>query len=152
MNPLQPTTDAAQCRIARTTDAAAIAVLTAELGYHTTEAQTLGILTTLLGSQEHGVFVALWHDEVAGWLVIERRLTLETGWKAEITGLVVSEKCRRNGLAETLVRQAEDWCRHQGLEKLLVRSDVRRDASHRFYQAIGFTPTKVSQVYSKLLS
>lgn len=136
-----------QCRKARGEDVSAIAALTLELGYQTTVDETAMTLAQLLASPSHGVFVALWQGRVSAWLVVERRISLEAGEKAEITGLVVGSHARRQGLGESLVAQARQWGREQGLAKLVVRSDTRREASHRFYAAIGFEPSKSSHVY-----
>lgn len=139
------------CRVATPADVSAIAALTLELGYQTTVMETGVCLAALLASQDHAIFVAEWQGRVAAWLVVEQRLTLETGVKAEITGLVVGNHARRQGLGEALVAQAETWARQRGLERLLVRSDIRREASHRFYRAIGFEANKTSHVYLKPL-
>ena len=140
-----------ECRQAKVEDADAIAALTQELGYSTTSSQTAEILTKLLVSTNHGVFVALTQQHVCAWLVVEKRITLETGVKAEITGLVVSKQARRQGLGEALVRMAEEWSRERGIKHLVVRSNTRREASHHFYPSVGFEPTKTSQVYVKSL-
>ncbi|MBT1444375.1 GNAT family N-acetyltransferase [Shewanella sp. JM162201] len=138
-------------------DAADIQGLTGELGYASTEAQTLDWLSAMLESPGYGVFVARSVGDgtisrTVGWVVVECRLSLETGYKAEITGLVVSASHRRLGIGEALVARALQWSDAQGLDTVIVRSNVNRDASHHFYRALGFSLSKTSHVYQLALS
>jgi GNAT superfamily N-acetyltransferase len=129
-----------------------IAALTTELGYAANEFQTKEWLDYLLSSENHSVIVAM-NDakSVCGWVVIERRMSLETGFKAEITGLVVSEKYRRFGVGKKLVSSAAGWAKDLGLTKVVVRSNVKREESHVFYQNIGFTFKKTAHNYELAL-
>jgi len=127
----------------------AIAHLTLELGYEVSVEDTRVWLRELIASPVHLVLVAVTGTSVCGWLVIEKRLFLESGFAAEITGLVVGVNFRRQGIAEALVNSAELWGREHGLTRLFVRSNVARDASHAFYPSIGFNLSKTSHVYVK---
>ena len=84
-----------------------------------------------------------------GWIGGERRLSVETGTFWEITGLVVDAQSRRQGVASALVRSVETWALSQGAESLRVRSNVIRDASHRFYEGIGYARMKTQHTYTK---
>jgi GNAT superfamily N-acetyltransferase len=129
-----------------------IASLTTELGYAVNAEQTAQWLADLLASSFHNVFVAIGGDKVCGWLVVEKRLFLESGSSAEITGLVVGAEFRRNGIADALVSVAESWAKEQYLEKLVVRSNIARKESHIFYPKAGFTHSKTTHVYIKSLA
>lgn len=131
--------------------ASTIAELSAELGYPANTSDTESWLTTLLASPNHSVLLAVAADQLYGWLVVEKRLTLEAGFKAEITGLVVSARCRRLGVGLALVSAAQEWAAAQGLNRLVVRSNIARQESHDFYQCIGFRRTKTAHVYEKEL-
>ncbi|SDH91662.1 Ribosomal protein S18 acetylase RimI [Vibrio xiamenensis] len=128
-----------------------IAQLTAELGYTTSVDETKHRLEALLGSSTHCVLVAVSDSNVCGWLVVEKRLFLESGCSAEITGLVVGKAFRRRGIANALVSAAEQWACSLGLTRLVVRSNAARKESHDFYPSAGFSHTKTSQVYVKPL-
>ncbi|WP_353667898.1 GNAT family N-acetyltransferase [Marinomonas sp. THO17] len=123
--------------------------LTQTLGYDANREETAHWLNALIHSPLHHVFVVVCEDKVSAWLVVEKRLFLESGFKAEITGLVVGENYRRHGLAKALVSAAEGWAKQQGLAKLVVRSNISREASHLFYPAMGFHCSKTSHVYVK---
>lgn len=110
--------------------------LTDELGYHATLEQTECWLNLMLSSDAHEVFVAE-IESVVGWISVEKRITLETGIKAEITGMVVDLAVRRKGLGRKLISKAEDWAKQQSLSRIVVRSDIKRDASHSFIKVPG---------------
>ena len=126
-----------------------IAQLTKELGYQVSATETQNWLIDLINSPFHFVFVAVSDTNVCGWIVVEKRLLLESGFKAEITGLVVGSRFRRHGIAQALVKAAELWANEQGLEQIVVRSNISRKESHVFYSSIGFNQSKTSHVYVK---
>nr|WP_256448144.1 GNAT family N-acetyltransferase [Lysobacter sp. MMG2] len=109
-------------------------------------------LRQVLISADHPVVVAT--DDgtrLLGFIAIERRLMLETGERVEIVGLVVDDAARRRGIGQALVRAAEDWARAQGLDEVMVRSNVLRADSHPFYEGAGFERTKTQHAYLKRL-
>lgn len=133
-------------------NATEISALTAELGYIADEINTKEWLNYLLSSNNHHAFVALNNSKnVCGWLVIEKRISLETGFKAEITGLVVGEKYRRLGVGQKLVSAALNWAKCSQLSRVVVRSDIQREESHVFYRNIGFSFKKTAHNYEIML-
>jgi ribosomal protein S18 acetylase RimI-like enzyme len=84
---------------------------------------------------------------VAGWLQARTSDVLESGFRAEIVGLVVSKACRRRGLGRLLVENAVAWAKSTGAGSMCVRSNVQRTESHVFYPALGFEPVKTQKVY-----
>ena len=143
---------AMKLRIARNDDAHEIAKLTNELGYTASEAETLQWLSILLGSKTHQVMVAANSDRhLLGWIVVEQRLSLEAGFKAEITGLVVRTTARRSGVGRHLVSTAEEWATLKGLAHIEVCSNVIRKESHPFYLGLGYEHKKTAHNYEKRL-
>ena len=133
---------------ARIENAAEISRLTNELGYVANEAATKEWLTYLSNSKNHCVLIALNNSKlVCGWIVIEKRISLETGFKAEITGLVVGKEFRRFGIGQKLVVAAVAWAKSLELTKVVVRSNVQREESHVFYKNIGFNFKKSAHNY-----
>jgi len=126
--------------------------LTSELGYEVSIDDTKRWLEALLSSASYAVFVAVSGPKVCAWVVAEKRLCLESGFSAEITGLVVGARFRRKGIAQALVNAAQHWAQEQNLERLVVRSNALRKESHIFYPSIGFSHSKTSQVYVKSLA
>lgn len=142
---------AVDIRTARADDAGEIARLAAQLGYPATTDEIAQRLGLLAAAGQSLVAVADARDGLAGWIVVERRVTLESGVACEITGLVVDAARRRTGAGRALVAAAVGWARVQGVESLVVRSNVVREASHPFYEAQGFARRKTQHVYVRAL-
>jgi len=136
-------------RPATPADAAAIADLTAELGYSHDVTATCHRLEQLLPAAHELVLVAEEAGVVIGWLHAHASIALESGFRAEIVGLVVSAKHRRSGAGRALVRAAEEWAAARGAPVVVVRSNILREESHRFYLSLGFTHAKTQAVYRK---
>jgi GNAT superfamily N-acetyltransferase len=138
-------------RNARLDDAAQIARLADELGYPAKTQEIATRLTALLPQSHHHVVVAQGDDGLLGWIAVERRLTLESGERIEIVGLVVSPIARRGGIGQALVTDAERWALAQGFDSIVVRSNVARAESHPFYERLGYVRRKTQHLYSKPL-
>ncbi len=138
-------------RAARIDDAEAIAVLSTQLGYPTTPEQAAARLGQLLKMPDHCVLLAEAGGNIVGWAHVERRLNLESGDRAELMGLVVDAKARRVGVGSKLVEAVEHWATTRGLEIMVVRSNVAREASHVFYRQLGYDAVKSQHVYQKRL-
>lgn len=136
-------------RPACASDAAEIARLSGELGYPVDAASMAARLDALVGDPCQCVRVVDVAGRLAGWIAAERRLSLEVGERVEITGLVVDGASRRGGVGRTLVAAAEAWAREQGIEVVVVRSNVQRQASHPFYEGLGYVRRKSQHIYAK---
>lgn len=134
-------------------DAVEIARLSSELGYATNVESTTATLKGLLNAAQYFVAVARGEnpDQLLGWIVAERRLWLESGEGIEITGLVVSNSARRQGVGSALVAASESWAVQLGFRSIRVRSNVSRMESHPFYRGMGFSLTKTQHAYEKSL-
>jgi GNAT superfamily N-acetyltransferase len=133
-------------------DAGQIARLSAQLGYPASEAEVHSRLSELLSSRASVVLVADNGAELVGWGSAELRVSLETGPRVEITGLVVDASSRRLGIGRLLVKHLESWAVNQGCPVLLVRSNVTRRDSHPFYEGLGYERTKTQHSYRKVLN
>ncbi|GAB3788410.1 GNAT family N-acetyltransferase [Dyella agri] len=139
-------------RLARIEDAEEVARLAGELGYPADEAAMAARLRAILALPLHRVMVAQdEHDHLLGWIAVERRFTLESGERIEIVGLVVDAAARGTGVGRALVADAEQWARKQGLDAIVVRSNVVRERSHTFYLGGGYRLRKTQHVYAKTL-
>ncbi|WP_243286980.1 GNAT family N-acetyltransferase [Geothrix terrae] len=141
-------------RSANLSDASEIARLSDALGYPAGREEIVRRLALLLPNPSHLVLVAepLEGHGLLGWLAAERRITLESGIKFEIVGLVVDGTVRRSGIGKALVRAAEAWVLDQSGASLGVRSNVLRPESHGFYESLGYLRKKSQHVYHKSLS
>lgn len=136
-------------RAARAEDAERLATLAGQLGYAVTATEIWERCAALTGDE--AVFVAEHQGAVVAWLQVGRNLAVESAPHAEIRGLVVDAECRSQGLGAALVATAEAWTRERGLDSLRVRSNVLRDAAHRFYVRLGFCESKRQVVFKKEL-
>jgi GNAT superfamily N-acetyltransferase len=136
-------------RPVRLEDAAAVAGLSAQLGYPADAASVAGRLVHLAGAPEaHAVLVSVDEEEaVTGWVHVSVERTVESDPYAEIRGLVVDEGCRGRGIGEALVRAGVTWAHGRGLRRVRVRSNVIRERTKAFYLRLGFTVKKTQAVF-----
>lgn len=131
-------------------DAREIARLNGELGYSACSKSAETNLLAIISSENHAVMVCEKSaGHILGWIVVEKRISLETGEKAEITGLVVDPCARRKGIGKALVLAAEQWAQKNGLYKIVVRSNAARAESHQFYESLAYVRGKTQHYYSK---
>ena len=102
----------------------------------------------------HIVFVACTSDpaRTVAWIDVSIVRHLQNEPYGEIGGLVVSSECRNAGVGQKLLRRAEEWIRDEKkIKRVVVRSQVSREAAHRFYLREGYSRWKTSAVFSKEL-
>ena len=143
-------------REVRISDAGAVAKLSGELGYPVSIEVMENRIRTLEVLNDHVVYVACVTEGVVGcivvgWIVVGVTHHLQAEPYGEIGGLVVSSEFRSNGIGRQLVATAERWVADRGIAKVLVRSQIAREAAHRFYLREGYSQTKTSAVFSKAL-
>lgn len=138
-------------RLAQTDDVAELARLAGELGYPVDAQVMARRLQTLAGDRMRRVWVADGQSALAGWIAAERRLSLEADERVEITALVVDHAARRAGVGRALVAAVEAWASQWGIDVVVVRSNVSRETSHPFYEALGYARTKSQHVYVRQL-
>ena len=137
-------------REARLEDAPVLADLSDELGYPSDAAAVARRLRDLATQPGNAVLVAVSGEgEVAGWVHVFATHRVESDGFAEIGGLVVRETLRGEGIGRMLVEAAEAWAREAGFVEVRVRSNVVREATHRFYDHLGYATTKQQQVFTK---
>jgi GNAT superfamily N-acetyltransferase len=138
-------------RRATPADVAAIAALSGELGYATTAEEMQPRVEAMLASDKDVVLVAVEDDRVVGWMHACLALTIESGLRAEIRGLVVTESLRGGGIGAQLVAAAEQWAGARGMPRIRVRCNALRERTHRFYERLGYSTKKVQKVFEKEL-
>jgi len=147
------TSESVSVRRATVADAAAIASLSAELGYPVELGDIQKRLRALLEATDQLVLVATAADHaVVGWIHGAEHLLLEVGSRCEILGLVVSSGHRRSGIGHRLLTAVEAWAHNRGLPEVSVRSNVLRESSHPFYEKHGYRRVKTQHAYRKTVS
>ncbi len=139
-------------RAARPDDAEQMAVLCGQLGYPASAEQVRERLGRVQQEEANGVFVAQAADgEVLGWVQVYVRALVAADVHAELGGLVVGEGHRCQAVGRRLMEQVEAWARAHGCGAVYVRSNVIREAAHRFYEGIGYCRMKTQFTFWKAL-
>ena len=133
-------------------DAAAIAALSRQLGYHATEMETAERISQIENNSEHFIRLVEISTHAVGWIHAFVSLHLESAPFAEIAGLVVDEKSRNKGIGQKLIDEVEKWAVEKKLNQLRVRSNIIRKETHQFYLNRGFQLTKEQIIFDKRIS
>jgi GNAT superfamily N-acetyltransferase len=134
-------------------DAAAIAVLTTQLGYPSSESSIRRRYDLIKDRWDARLFVAQDGDRaVVGWIHVQATYLLEADSRAEIWGLVVAESARGSGVGRLLVEAAEQWALMRGLNIICVRSNSVRLEARGFYEHLGYGVVKTQNAFRKTLT
>ena len=133
------------------TDAEAAADLSRELGYPAPVEEMESRIRELEHRNDHVAYVACLNDNVVGWIDVGIVHHLQSNACGEIGGLVVGGQYQGRGIGKMLVRKAEEWVAGQNIRTILVRSQIKREAAHRFYLQQNFSHWKTSAVFTKSL-
>ena len=130
-------------------DVEAIARLVEQLGGGSDPAGLPARLRRIMDQATQAVFVAEGEDGACGFIVAEHRIEVQASESVELTALAVDHDARRHGLGAQLVAAAEAWAMRRGVARIVVRSNVAREAAHGFYPALGYGLLKTQHVYAK---
>lgn len=129
-----------------------MAELAGQLGYAASTEEIARRLGGMSESHEQAVFVAeLPGGEIAGWIGVFVYRCVETDVRAEVSGLVVANGCRSQGVGQRLLKQAEQWAREHGCDAIGLRSNVIRGRAHAFYEREGYEHYKTQKAFRKKL-
>ncbi len=106
----------------------------------------------LADSTGHAVFVGCVDGGVVAWIDVGIVAHLQSDPAAEIGGFVVASGFRSTGIGSKLLARAEQWAKERGLNRMVVRSQIKREAAHRFYIREGYERVKTSHVFAKALA
>ncbi|SLM13606.1 putative Acetyltransferase, GNAT family [uncultured spirochete] len=139
-------------RSATLEDSPALASLAGQLGYPASPEKVRERLPRYIGAPEARVIVAEHEGQVIGWTSIEVVDHFYLDKFAEISGFVVDERFRGQGVGHALMQEAERWTAAHGLSTLRLKTNVVREDAHRFYENLGFERTKTQYTYVKKLA
>jgi GNAT superfamily N-acetyltransferase len=108
------------------------------------------VLKEFLGSPYFRLLVLEVDGEIQGTLHLYLVPNIAHGGKpwAIVEHVVVDEAQRSKGYGETLMAEALRLAREAGALKMSLGSNVRRVASHRFYERLGFQASQKGFVLS----
>jgi GNAT superfamily N-acetyltransferase len=149
---MRPMTTTLAIRPPRGQDAAALAVLSGQLGYPASTQELEDRLAAVAGNDHAAVLVATdASDRPIGWVHVELKRTLVAPLTAQIMGLVVDAASRGGGVGSELLRAAEAWAADRGCRQMVVGTRITRERAHRFYSREGYTLQKTSHFLVKAL-
>jgi GNAT superfamily N-acetyltransferase len=133
-------------------DAAAIAALSAELGYPASAGEMKERIRALEMLPDHAIYAACLANRVVAWIDVSIVQHLASAPFGEIGGLVVSGDFQGRGIGALLVERAEQWVASRGVSKVVVRSRSTRESAHEFYRKQDFERWKTQEVFRKDLA
>jgi GNAT superfamily N-acetyltransferase len=141
-----------EIRGAQPQDAAQIAKLATQLGYASNPSETARRLEAIQRSSESGIFVAqIIGGEIAGWIGMFVFRSIADEPRVEISGLIVDEAVRSQGIGEKLLNRAEQWAREKRCGTIGLRCNVIRDRAHAFYKRHGYQYVKTQKSFRKIM-
>jgi ribosomal protein S18 acetylase RimI-like enzyme len=86
------------------------------------------------------IFVALIDDVIVGTyeLLIMDNLAKRGKKSGVVEDVAVDPACQGRGIGRAMMEHARHECRKAGCYKFTLSSNLKREAAHRFYDALGF--------------
>lgn len=135
-------------RKAEINDAEALASLTEELGYYSTEEEIKNKLAGISVNPRQAVFTAE-TDKVKSWMHLALAEPLESVPFAGIQGIVVKEEFRGKGVGTKMFQTAGQWTRDKGYKSIRIRTNITRKEARELYKRLGFISKKTQEVFEK---
>lgn len=87
-------------------------------------------------------FVAEDNGEVVGYLAgsLKKAESYRKVKMAELENMFVKEAYRHQGIGKQLASKFKQWCKEQGVQKILVIASAPNEQAIQFYKSIGFEP------------
>lgn len=134
-------------------DLPAMLPLAKQLGYET-DIETFKTRYELVAaSSDHQIVVAEMNDgsasQIVGMAIFRKYVSILVPPQLEVTGVVVDEQVRSQGVGKKLLLEAERVCHEWGFKKIRLTSNIKRADAHRFYFNLGYTQPKTSHLFEK---
>jgi GNAT superfamily N-acetyltransferase len=124
-------------------DAKGVNILSAQLGYPLSSEQILQNINAVLQSKDHTAFVAEHENEIVGWIGASQAIMIEVMPHCEINGLVIDKDHQGKGIGKLLVDRVKQWAKEKNYTRVGLHCNVKRTATHLFYERLGFTALKL---------
>jgi GNAT superfamily N-acetyltransferase len=134
-------------------DAAVLSDLAAQLGYPTAVDEIASRLARLKSKPGERVIVAAdGANRAVGWTTVRITEHMYGEPFVEVSGFVVDQKARGQGVGRTMMHGVEKWATDRGLSKVRLNANAMRPEAHKFYKTIGFQSIKQQFVFQKSLN
>ena len=104
-----------------------------------------------LDLKREAVFVCELDGKVAGYIHVEHYDTLYFETMANILALSVKKKIQKLGVGKTLLLEAENWAKENGIKMMRLNSGINRTNAHGFYEHLGYVSEKDQKRFIKNL-
>ncbi len=109
-------------------------------------------LSALVSSGVSTLLMARYPDtssEIAGMLCLSV-YRAPTGIRSVVEDVVVHERYRGHGIAQSMLKQAVELAREAGADSVSLTSNPAREAANRLYQKMGFIKRDTNSYFYKL--
>jgi GNAT superfamily N-acetyltransferase len=134
-------------RPALLSDQEAIARLSVQWGYNTSQEEIASELGRIFQHPDHQVIVLQKDGVTTGWIHGIYSLRIASDPFVEIVGLVVDAQYRKMGMGRFLIAEIVKWAKSKNCSHIRVRCQIIRQEANIFYSRIGFRETKQQKVY-----
>ena len=132
-------------RPAEPDDAERVAELSRQLGYPAPPTVMRTRLTSVARDPAQAILVA--GRPAVAFIHLRVVESLTSPRETEIEAFVVDEAARSRGLGRAMLRATMDFARQRGCAAVRVRSQVKRERAHAFYEREGFARVKTQHVF-----
>lgn len=136
----------------KTDDLPEVRSLCGEMGYEVSAEDLATRFKFILQREDHALLVAVVDSKIAAWAHVSLTPALSDRERAEINGLVVGKKVRKQGVGRVLNAACEDWAREKRCQVIRVRSQAMREGAHEFCVSLGYELRKIQNVFTKELA
>jgi GNAT superfamily N-acetyltransferase len=139
-----------QIRAMRVDDASSVQELSKQLGYSPRVEDVSARIASIQNHPDHFLRVATDRNaKIVAWVHGCTEIPLEAQSYVRVTALVVDATHRGQGIGRQLMANLEHWTIDKGISLVSLRSQIRREEAHRFYERLGYEKTKTSFKFEK---
>ena len=116
------------------TETAGLKAEIAEIGDPLFHGETSLYIEEIINNKsDHKVFAAFLDEKTAGFLILSTVLD-----EAEILEVAVAENLRRAGIASELMSELFEWCKKNGIARILLEVRESNFPARSYYKKFGF--------------
>lgn len=116
------------------TETAGLKAEIAEIGDPLFHGETSLYIEEIINNKsDHKVFAAFRDEKTAGFLILSTVLD-----EAEIIEVAVAENLRRSGIASELMSELFEWCKKNGIARILLEVRESNFPARSYYKKFGF--------------
>lgn len=119
------------------------------LGYDYPLEKTKKKLEKILSNNNYRVLVAVYKDEVVGYIEAHDYESLYQDSLKDIMALVVAKDFQNMGIGGMLIDSIEKWARDESSKGLRLVTREKREQAHNFYMKKGFKEIKLQKNFKK---